>query len=328
MSAIITKDSINLREAVSQIKNTSLDNNSIGTLVQAYDANTTKNDTANTFTATQTWGKGADVASASALTLGSDGNYFDITGTTTITSIGTIGVGTVIKLHFDGALTLTHHATDLVLPGGANITTAAGDEAEFVEYATGDWRCTNYNKANGEAVIGGTGSMELLATVNAVGASTIDFDGYFTSSYDQYRIITNSIFHSTALNILAQVFIANVIQTGSNYDSSSHYRTTGSVTHTVNSGVGATSMTLTRAINPTTSNVTNLNIIINDPLQTATRKMIVCDTQVLDNSTGGGEFENVIGTYNNSNSAITGVRILTSTGVITGDFYLYGVKNG
>ena len=93
------------------------------------------------------WSKGADVASATALTLGTDGNYFDITGTTSITSIGGLTIGTIIKLHFDGALTLTHHATNLILPGGANITTAAGDEAEFVEYATGQWRCTNYTKA-------------------------------------------------------------------------------------------------------------------------------------------------------------------------------------
>lgn len=98
----------------------------------------------NTFTKTQIWAKGADVASANALTLGDDGNYFDITGTTTITSIATVGVGAVVKLHFDAALTLTHHATDLILPGGANITTAAGDEAEFVEYASGDWRCVSY----------------------------------------------------------------------------------------------------------------------------------------------------------------------------------------
>ena len=106
-------------------------------------------ETVNTFTKTQKWSKGADVASAAALTLGDDGNYFDVTGTTAITSIATVGVGTVIKLHFDGALTLTHHATDLVLTGAANITTAAGDEAEFVEYAAGGWRCTNYVRAAG-----------------------------------------------------------------------------------------------------------------------------------------------------------------------------------
>lgn len=102
---------------------------------------------ANTFTKTQTWTKGADVASATSLTLG-DGNYFDITGTTTVATIATKGVGTVVKLHFDGILTLTNSA-DLVLPGGADITTAAGDEAEFIEYATGDWRCTDYQRASG-----------------------------------------------------------------------------------------------------------------------------------------------------------------------------------
>ena len=96
--------------------------------------------------------KGADVASAATLTLPDDGNYYDITGTTTITSIATLGVGTIVGLHFDGILILTHHATDLILPTGANITTAAGDEAFFREYASGDWRCVSYTRANGRAL--------------------------------------------------------------------------------------------------------------------------------------------------------------------------------
>ena len=91
--------------------------------------------------------KGSDIASASALTLGTDGNYFDVTGTTTITSINTWNVGDIAILQFDGALTLTHHATNLILPGGANITTAAGDQAAFVEYASGTWRCLWYTDA-------------------------------------------------------------------------------------------------------------------------------------------------------------------------------------
>ena len=103
------------------------------------------------------WSKGADVASATALPVLTDGNYFDVTGTTTVTSINaTGGAGTLIKLHFDAILILTHHATDLILPGGANITTAAGDEAEFVEYASGDYRCTSYTKADGRALIAPT----------------------------------------------------------------------------------------------------------------------------------------------------------------------------
>ena len=100
------------------------------------------------------WSQGADVASATALPVLTDGNYFDVTGTTTVTSIDTTGgAGTVIKLHFDDALILTHHATNLILPGGANITTAADDEAEFVEYGSGTYRCTNYTAATGKAII-------------------------------------------------------------------------------------------------------------------------------------------------------------------------------
>lgn len=98
------------------------------------------------------WLKGADVASAAALDLGTDGNSFDITGTTSITSIGTLGVGTLVMLQFDDALTLTHHATDLVLPGAADIVTAAGDVAFMWEYASGDWQCVGYMRNDGTAL--------------------------------------------------------------------------------------------------------------------------------------------------------------------------------
>lgn len=98
--------------------------------------------------------KGADVVSATALGLGTDGNYFDVTGTTTITSIDTLGAGSIVRLHFDAAVVLTHHATNLILSGGANITTAAGDEFTFVEYATGNWRMIAYTLTSGEAIVG------------------------------------------------------------------------------------------------------------------------------------------------------------------------------
>ena len=92
------------------------------------------------------WSKGADVASNSALPVLTDGNYFDVTGTTTVTSINTTGgAGTLIKLHFDGALILTHHVTNLILAGAANFTTEAGDEVEFVEYDTGKYRMTGWS---------------------------------------------------------------------------------------------------------------------------------------------------------------------------------------
>lgn len=119
-------------------------------------------DAAQTFTKTQTWTKGSDVASASTLTLG-DGNWFDVTGTTAITAIATKAVGTLVVLQFDGILTFTHHATDLILPGAANITTAAGDIAVLYEYATGDWRCIAYTRASGAPVSGGATQAQMEA---------------------------------------------------------------------------------------------------------------------------------------------------------------------
>lgn len=117
--------------------------------------------------------KGADVASATALPIITDGNYFDVTGTTTVTSIDTVGVGVTIRLHFDDAVLLTHDATDLVLPGAANITTAAGDEFEFTEYAAGDWRCTGYTLASGRSII--HRDAELQTDTAASSGTTVDF---------------------------------------------------------------------------------------------------------------------------------------------------------
>jgi len=102
--------------------------------------------------------KGADVVSEAALfttaSFPTDGDYFDVTGTTSITSIITSGqVGKEVTLHFDGVLTLTHHATDLILPYGLNITTMAGDEITFREYATGDWRLTGQSRPSTSVIV-------------------------------------------------------------------------------------------------------------------------------------------------------------------------------
>jgi len=74
--------------------------------------------------------KGADIASANTITLGNDGNSFDITGTTTINNISVTGwqSGSRITLKFDGALTFTDQAGgsgQMRLAGSGNLTTAA-----------------------------------------------------------------------------------------------------------------------------------------------------------------------------------------------------------
>lgn len=87
------------------------------------------------------WQKAADKASAATVDLSTvEGNYVHITGTTTITAFGTVNAGTVMVLEFDGALTVTHNATSLILAGGANLTTAAGTVLVLVSEGSGNWR--------------------------------------------------------------------------------------------------------------------------------------------------------------------------------------------
>jgi hypothetical protein len=98
--------------------------------------------------------KGADIASATTTDIGAaTGEFVDVTGTTTITGLGTVAPGIVRTVRFTGALTLTHNATSLILPGGANITTAANDRALFRSLGSGNWLCVVYQKADGTATV-------------------------------------------------------------------------------------------------------------------------------------------------------------------------------
>lgn len=96
----------------------------------------------------------AEVSVASAATtdiLAAVSPLINITGTTTITSFGT-GINRVRFVRFAAALTLTHNATSLILPGGANITTAAGDTCVVVSDASSNCRVVNYQRASGLSI--------------------------------------------------------------------------------------------------------------------------------------------------------------------------------
>lgn len=69
-----------------------------------------------------------------------------VTGTTTITGLGTAAAGVRKTLVFGGSLTFTHNGSSLILPGSVNITTSAGDIAHMVSLGSGNWRCTNYTR--------------------------------------------------------------------------------------------------------------------------------------------------------------------------------------
>lgn len=109
--------------------------------------------------------KATAVASAATTNIWTtDGGTVHVTGTTTITSFGTAPqAGAVRRVVFDGALTLTNGA-NLILPSGANITTAAGDACVVVAETTTQHRVVDYTKADGKPLVPG-------------GLTTSDFTG-------------------------------------------------------------------------------------------------------------------------------------------------------
>jgi len=125
--------------------------------------------------------KGANLASASTVTLtDATGFYVHITGTTTITSLGNASAGVLRVVTFDGALTLTHNATSLILPTGANITTAAGDTGWFVCDTTNNWRCLAYIRKDGSPLVSASTVSDAIlrspvtALTNSSGTVTVD----------------------------------------------------------------------------------------------------------------------------------------------------------
>ena len=109
------------------------------------------------------WNKGADVASAATgFSLGADGNYYDITGTTGIDSIIAQVVGKIVALQFDGILTMTDGG-NLKMHG--NFVTAA--EATIVFQSDGtDWY--ELSRAGGNLIVQGTSTLTGAQTLTGV----------------------------------------------------------------------------------------------------------------------------------------------------------------
>lgn len=103
-------------------------------------------------------GSSSTVASASTISLDTVSiGHYEITGTTGISTI-TLSAGKTRTARFQGALTLTNGA-NLVLPGGVNITTAAGDWAVFFSDNGTTTRLVAYYRKDGTPLLLGDNSV-------------------------------------------------------------------------------------------------------------------------------------------------------------------------
>jgi hypothetical protein len=113
-----------------------------------------------------------DIASAATLDIGAPlTNFLRVTGTTGVTSFGTNYNGPRFLI-FAGVVLLTHSAT-LVLPTGANITTAAGDSLIAIPIS-GGWQVVAYQRANGTALVSNSTDYLNTTRIDVASATTVD----------------------------------------------------------------------------------------------------------------------------------------------------------
>lgn len=272
---------------------------------------------------------GSDVASAATIDLDvATGDVVDVTGTTTITAI-TLADGRTRTVRFTGALTLTNGAS-LVLPGSANITTAAGDFAVFQGYAAGVVRCVAYTKASGLPLVS-TGLVLIQAQTASTSAS-IDFTTGITSAYDQYvLVITNLVPVNDDVEVWLRVQVGGSFQSGAGYYEYMTLSYGTDLTSRATNSTSATEMVLTSetatyAVGNAAGESFNAVIFFGDPASTAQNKVFSWQgfyraaAAIGQQCQGGGI---VIG----STSAITGVQVLLESGnIASGEFQLFGVQ--
>lgn len=147
-------------------------------------------------------GKPLTLASAATTDIGSQlTTYLNITGTTTITSLG-VNYNGPRFLVFSGALKLTHNATTLILPGSIDIVTSAGDCAIAIPNGVpaNGWRIVSYSTSSGSYNANQNRQMSGFRNIIINGNFRINQRGYTSGSsvasantytLDRWRVVVS-----------------------------------------------------------------------------------------------------------------------------------------
>lgn len=214
--------------------------------------------------------KATNIASAATTDIGAaTGNLVHVTGTTTITALGTVQAGTRREVVFDGILTLTHNSTSLILPTGANVTTAAGDCAEFISEGSGNWRCTSYSRADGSSLGGAGGSVSSVNTrTGAVTLTAADTPSTINTQTASYTAVIGDAGKWIDMNVAS----ANTFTIPPN---SSVAFPVGTEIHVRNMGAGLT--TLTPGAGVTVRKPASQSLVLKEQWSVASVKKIATD---------------------------------------------------
>lgn len=271
------------------------------------------------------WDKGGDIASASPLVIDTDGNMFDVTGTTGFSTM-TVAADRKFTLQFDGALTITDGAP-ITLTGNANHTTAAGDVLHCQSTAANVVLC-DIVKTDGTAVTQGSGAWTKLATATASNSATIDFTSSIDSAYDEYKL---HIINAVPATDSVLLYLRTSTDGGSTFDNGAgEYRWTRTDMHSNTSTVGGsnsnsdTEIEIIKALGSAAGEGFNAIITLFKPSGTRFTQFGFSSYGI--DASGRPSFSVGVGARQSA-ADVDAVRFFMSSGNITsGEFKLYGVE--
>lgn len=214
------------------------------------------------------------LASATTTDIGAQASMFvDVSGTTTITGFGTNYEGPRF-LRFTGALTLTHNATTLNLPGAANITTAAGDTCIAIPNITPNgWNVVHYQlAANAPGV---ATSAATVTTTIASGAT-----GTTQSPGDNSTKIATTAYADAAAGS-ASTTVAGIVELATDAETLTGTDTTRAVTP---SNLGAT-LGLVKLASGTLSSVASLAIVMTAYTAFTNKRLVLTNVKPVTDAT-------------------------------------------
>ena len=213
------------------------------------------------------------------------------------------------------------HLDATVITGMTELAAEPADTDEFLISDAGTLKRIDYSH------IKGSGGLVKLAQTAASGASTVSFDGYFSSTYDNYVFFLNGMYHSGAGDLYVRFRVSNSDVTDSDYafhvgrghrDASNNYWEN-------NVGGWNQNYSTITGDNVGTSVLLSYDgrVYMFNPLASSKTKAI---SDLVYMRSADNAIERPIGhVVLSSSSAASGITFYPSTGTITGTITLYGI---
>ena len=161
-----------------------------------------------------------------------------------------------------------------------------------------------------------------INTTTFSAVSSVSIDDVFTSDYDNYRIIINSLSTNGAQALLMRLRLAGTDNTTANH----YYMSAGHDSGNSGSSFGAGNQTRWQLTFMDT-NVASITAIDFPKPWVSERKFVVCTSTGM-NSNNTQYATRVTGLAQNGASSGDGFTTFVSSGTITGTIRVYGYKNG